>query len=267
MTGSAQVDSLVGEERLTAKNLGGLPVRPVADIPPYINLLVYGESGVGKTLLAGSAQAVPEMAPVLFVDIEGGTLTLRNHYPEVDVVRVTNFSDMSDVHKELARGDSPYNTIVLDSLTEIQKFSMYGIMTELMKKEDDKERDPDVPGMREWGKNIEQMRRFVRAFRDLPMNVIFTSLAQQDKNPKTGISQWKPQLSGKLSSEVAAFMDIVLYMYILEVEEEQRRFLLAAQTENHIAKDRTGRLPQVIEEPKMHALHQLLTQAQQAQEE
>lgn len=255
---ASSVDSLVGETRLTEKNLGGLPVRSVEDIPSNINLLVYGESGVGKTLLSGSAQAVAAMSPVLFVDIEGGTLTLRNHYADVDVIRVTNFKDMATVHDELATGKSVYKTVVLDSLTEIQKFSMYGVMTELLKKEPD--RDPDVPGMREWGKNIEQMRRFVRAFRDLPMNVIFTALAQSDKNPRTGITQWKPQLSGKLASEVAAFMDVVLFMYVREVDEEHKRFLLSAQTENHIAKDRTGRLPQVIEEPKMEQLHEMLTQ-------
>lgn len=254
---STGVDDLVGETRLTEKNLGGLPVRAVEDIPSTINLLIYGESGVGKTLLSGSAQAVPEMSPVLFVDIEGGTLTLRNHYADVDVVRVQNFKDMATVHDELASGETVYKTVVLDSLTEIQKFSMYGVMTELLKKEPD--RDPDIPGMREWGKNIEQMRRFVRAFRDLPLNVIFTALAQSDKNPRSGITQWKPQLSGKLASEVAAFMDIVVFMYVREVEEEHRRFLLSAQTENHIAKDRTGRLPQIIEEPKMKMLYDLLT--------
>lgn len=195
------------------------------------------------------------MAPVLFVDMEGGTLSLRAEYPDVDVVRVQNFRELGKVHDALRKGEGGYNTVVLDSLTEIQKFSMYGIMQELLNKEPD--RDPDVPGMREWGKNIEQIRRLVRAFRDLPMNVVFTALAMSDKDPRTGLSKTKPQLSGKLSSEVAGFMDIVVYMYMKQVDGENQRLLLTAATDTQVAKDRTGRLPAVIENPTMNTLHQL----------
>lgn len=243
-------------EVLSKKNLGGLEVTPVAQAPQSMNMLIYGDPGVGKTVLAGSASEIEAMSPVLFVDVEGGTMSLRNKYPQVDVVRVSNWVDMVTVYKELADNPNLYKTVVLDSLTEIQKFSMYNIMKDLI--QGDPDRDPDVPGLREWGKNSEQVRRFVRAFRDLPVNTIFTALAAVDKDQKTGLTVNRPGLSGKLSAEVAGFLDIVCYMYIRVVDGDVKRLLLTSSTDSCIAKDRSDSLPPVLEEPDMQTIHQIV---------
>src|SRR6266481_6039909 len=159
---------------------------------------------------------------------------------------------MQTLYNELHGGRHPYKTIIVDSLTETQKFSMYTIMVDVVTKDED--RDPDIPSVREWGKNIEQTRRFVRAFRDLPVNCLFTALVKTDKD-KDGRMSKKPYLSGKLADEVAAFLDIVVYYYVKNVRVgdaiEQKRLLLTSATDANIAKDRTGRLPQIIESPTM----------------
>lgn len=240
-------------EVLTEKTLGGLEVTTVAESPEYINMLVYGNPGVGKTVLAGSADAVPELRPVLILDVEGGTFSIRERYPDVDVVRVQTWPDMQKVYDALYKMEHEYQTVVLDSLTEIQKFSMYRIMTQVLQEHPD--RDPEVPSIREWGKNIEQIRRLVRAFRDLPMNVIFTALAATDKDNKTGLITTRPSLSGKLAMEVGGFVDILLYMYIKLVDDDNQRLLLSLGTEGQIAKDRSDKLPKVIVNPDMQMLH------------
>lgn len=251
-----QVEVPAKERVLTATTLGGLPVVPVARRSNYLNILVYGESGVGKTALGGSADDVPDLRPVLVVDFEGGTESLVRRNPEVDQVRVTTWDEMQKVYDELLRGKHGYQTVMLDSLTEVQKFNMYNIMQDLIKEH--AERDPDVPSMREWGKNLEQIRRYVRAFRDLPMNTIFTALAKNDKNDFTGKVTTMPSLSGKMAHEVSAFLDIVAYYYIKRIkkdgEDVEKRLLLTAKTESIIAKDRTQTLPQVIEDPTMQKL-------------
>jgi len=246
-------------EVLTENTLGGLKVQPVSERPQVVNMLVYGDPGVGKTVLAGSASEVEAMSPVLFIDVEGGTMSLRNKYPQVDVVRVASWSDMTNVYNDIASSADSYKTIVLDSLTEIQKFSMYNIMRDLVA--GDPDRDPDVPGIREWGKNSEQIRRFVRAFRDLSVNTIFTALSATDKDQKTGITLSRPYLSGKLASEVAGFLDIVCYMYIRVVEGDVRRLMLTSGTDTCVAKDRSDSLPPVLEEPDMKTIHNIVTGA------
>jgi phage nucleotide-binding protein len=238
---------------ITPRNLAGLRVVKAIERPPFINMLVYGNSGVGKTRLGGSADAVPQMRKVLIIDIEGGTLTLSHSYRNVDIVRVETWAQMQAVYDELLTGNTGYNTVVVDSLTEIQKFNMYDIMTGLKKKNPD--RDEDVPSMREWGINLEQMRKFVRAFRDAPFNVIFTALSKEEKNARTGIIHKMPSLSGKLAGEVAAFLDIVCYMYKKEVNGDLQHMILTTSTEEFIAKDRTGKLPLVIQNPTMTEIY------------
>jgi hypothetical protein len=252
--------------------LGNLKVGPVDQSDPFFNMIVYGEPGVGKTWLAGSASEVEDMSPVLFIDVEGGTLTLRRPFPNVDVVRVTDMEDFSQVFRALHEG-TDYKTVVLDSLTEIQKFSMYHIMGEMVAAAEEKgeERDPDIASVREWGKNIEQVRKIVRLFRDLPMNVIFTALMRTDKHPKTGALKSKPSLQGKVADEVSGFVDIVMHMYMKEVNDAdavelgidpgQHRILLSTSTDEIVAKDRTGTLPPVIIDPSMQDLYKLAFEA------
>ena len=238
---------------ITPRHLAGLRIVKAAERPPFINMLIYGNSGMGKTRLAGTSDDVPAMRKVLILDVEGGTLTLTHSNPNVDIVRVETWKEVQAVYDELYTGNHDYSTIVLDSLTEIQKFNMYNVMTDL--KREHPERSEDVPSMREWGVNLEQMRKFVRAFRDMPINTIFTALAREEKNNKTGMIHKKPSLSGKLADEVAAFLDIVCYMYVKEIDGEMQRMLLTTSTDEYVAKDRTGKLPLVIPNPTMSEIY------------
>jgi phage nucleotide-binding protein len=252
------VSATIEQEPLTERTLGGLEVVPVAAAVEYIKLLVYGNAGVGKTVLAGSASEIEEMSPVLFLDIEGGTLSISKRFPDVDVVRLSSWKNMQEVYNALYEGEGGYKTVVLDSLTEIQKFSMDQIMAELIK--DNPDRDRDIPSMREWGKNIEQIRRLVRGFRDLDYNVIFTALAVHDKDDRTGLWRTRPSLSGKLSGEVAGFIDIVGYMYTKVLKDQGlTRLLMTEGTDTQIAKDRTGDLEPVIQGPTMKHIHDAIT--------
>lgn len=234
---------------MSLTEIAGLKIEKVSQRTPYVNMLIYGESGVGKTRLSGSSDDVPAMRKVLFIDVEGGTLTLRDTYPNVEVIRVKTWPEMQKVYNALYEGTHGYTTIVVDSLTEMQKMSMDTIMRKLI--EEQEERDADVPGIREWNINIEQTRKFVRAFRDLPVNTIFTALVQSDKNNRTGSTKRKPSLSGKVKDEVAGFLDIVAYLYIKEIEQENVRVLLCGQTEDTVAKDRSNSLPLTIQNPTM----------------
>jgi hypothetical protein len=220
------------------------------------NLMVYGDSGVGKTTLLASASAVPEMQPVLLIDVEGGTLSIRKRYPQVDTVRVKSFNDFNGLAISLRTKPHPYKTIIIDSLTEVQKLGMLEIMKRTIEK--DQERDPDLPGIGEWGKNIEQTRKLVRFFRDLPYNILFTALANHNQDPN-GKKHTTPSLSGKLAAEVAGFLDVVVYMYKAQDRKTKvtTRMLLTEGTEQFVAKDRTDTLPTLVEEPTMQMLHDI----------
>jgi hypothetical protein len=254
---------MVQTPTLTPATMAGLTIDKVqAEKHPYLNMLIYGDSGVGKTSLAGSADLVPELRPVLFVDIEGGTFSLQNFGYNVDVVRVKDWKEMQDLYNHLYNEKHPYQTVVLDSLTEIQKFNMYNILDDMVQKKPDA--DPDIAGLREYLKSSEQMRKYVRAFRDLDMHTIFTALAKTEKNDRTGVRETSPDLPGKLATQIPAFLDEVFYYYTKQIANPDeggainQRFLLTQKTESQLAKDRSGRLPIVVESPTLKTVLDLI---------
>jgi hypothetical protein len=246
----------IAEEVLTPQYLGGLDVKSVVEESKFFNALIYGDSGVGKTTLTGSAVEVPEMRPVILLDIEGGTLSLRDRYPEVEKVRIDHWDDLVSVYVDLKDNPTKYKTCILDSISELEEHGMDEIMFRTVTKarEDGLDRDPDLPGIGEHGKSANRMRKIIRRFRDLPMNTIFTALERTDEDAKRRKSV-KPRLSPKLAGQVSGFLDIVLYMYNKEVGGKIERIIMSKRTDETIAKDRTNRLPEFIVNPTMSEIY------------
>lgn len=85
--------------------------RFVAEVEEYQNALFYGDSGNGKTWLAGSALLVPEMCDILFISIESGEAALREVTRQAKakgldpnrmlVVPIETYSQLAQVYKML----------------------------------------------------------------------------------------------------------------------------------------------------------------------
>ncbi len=157
-------------------------------------------------------------------------------------------------------GEYAPRTVILDTLTECQKMNMSQLMAELLMAEPEKNWDPDIPDIRRWGKNIEQIRKWVRKYRDLPVNVIMTAHERQEKDALNGSILHMPQLSGKLSFEVAGFFDVVTYLYMKTEDGKPVRKLLTGAREGYIGKDRSGNLPDVMIDPTMADIYKGITQ-------
>lgn len=74
------------------------PVRPVAGRP--LNMMVYGPYGHGKTTLAGSAEDVPAMRDVLFINAESGDMSLTNHR-SLDVININKYKQLARIFEYL----------------------------------------------------------------------------------------------------------------------------------------------------------------------
>jgi len=251
-------------EVLTPGNLGGLTIYHPEQLE-WINILFYGEAGVGKTRLAGSASEVAECLPVLLIDVEAGSTSVAM-YPGIDIVRVTTYEELVEIYNDLKtieakEGNLPYKTIILDSITEMQKLGMEAVLKRTVERAHERgdDKDPDQPDFGDWAKNANQTRRMIRAFRNLECHTIFTALAQVDSSRPTK-PKAKPYLNGKMADEVAAFLDIVLYMYKKadDTTETVHRVLLSSGTDEIIAKDRSDKLPSLIIDPTYKDIHNFI---------
>jgi hypothetical protein len=232
-------------ETLTPKYFGGLQISKPTENLPTINMLVYGESATGKTTLSASADAVPEMRGVLFVDVEKGTLSIRKTEYRPDCIQVTRWEQLEEIYAHLLSGQHKYRTVIVDSLSEVNDLSVDNILSNISI---DGDRDPDLMQFQDWNKNQSRILVMLRKWRDLPMNVIFTSLMKEDKDPKSGIVKKGLDLPPKLGRKVPAIFDNVFYYYSMEHEGENKRLLLSQKTPNTIAKNRgSDQLPDILE--------------------
>lgn len=240
----------------------------ISEIEHTMNVLIYGEPGTGKTYLAGSACLVKEMCPILWLDTEKGILTVKDgykdHLDKFIYEPAMEYQVVSDTYFKLLRGDGktyedsqgnehPWpKTVVIDNMSELQKISMRRIMQKVVK--EDSDRDIEVPGIREWGKVLEQMRVLIRSYRDLDMNTIFTAWAHSDTD--LGRTTTYPGLQGKMGKDVAGYIDVVGYLYVKTEEDQNVRKLLTDRHGGTIAKARGSKLPKVLENPTMEDIYE-----------
>jgi len=194
-----------------------------------LNILVYGQSGVGKTVFCSTAPNP------LFLDAEGGLLSIKH---SVDFIKIDSLQKLREVYSFLREEKHNYQTVVIDSLTEVVKYVLDSIV---------QERNVELPTLREWGILSESIRKIVRLFRDLPMNLLVTCLTSEQKDESTGKIHINPSVFGKLEKELPAYFDIVLYMHSAKDPKtgEIKRGLLTESTEKYVAKDRSNKLDRV----------------------
>ena len=212
-----------------------------------VKMLVYGDPGVGKTVFSCSGDRT------IFIDVEGGSLSIQERIKAKKVARkrFDTFDEIEEFVRGLREKGSKADTLVIDSITELQKKLMDSIV----------EQHPEVKRpygdgltVGDWGYNTERMRRFIRMARDLDMNVIFTALAMDEKNEMTGAVKTLPKMSSKMSADVCGYVDIVGYLYVDNVTNEDGesvpvRRMLVQPVGMYYAKDRSGALGNVIDDP------------------
>lgn len=234
----------------------------------HLNMIVYGITDAGKTYLGGTALDCKVTAPVLFMDIDRGTLTLTGK--NIDIIRPQNWKEVQEAYDFLRFENTKYKALIVDSLTELQnRLSLGSIMGELS--EDDSYLDlgdSSLPVPRDYGKSHKHMRNTVRAFRDLAylpeierrVHIIMTAREKKDENR----SYVLPDLPGKAGWEVGGHVDILGRLSVQNKQDENgkmrqiRHLLVSEYTDEqgftYLAKNRSGKLGRQIWEPTVEKL-------------
>lgn len=95
-TGEGEVVAPV--ERKAVEPFQITPVEPVDQ--RWLNMLIYGEYGHGKTTFAGSALDVPSMNDVLFINADSGTMSLTGRR-SLDTININKYKQIARIFEYL----------------------------------------------------------------------------------------------------------------------------------------------------------------------
>lgn len=118
-----------------------------------------------------------------------------------------------------------FRAVIVDSLTEIQKYCVYQLIG--LSQDTKLEEEPEYMQMRQWGTALEMILLMVRNFRALPMYKIFIIQQMEDTDEKKKLF-YRPSLQGQAKLSILGFFDFVGY-YNMAVRDEgilRRLFLL-----------------------------------------
>jgi len=216
-----------------------------------VKLLVYGESGVGKTVFASTW---PEC---VFLDIDKGMSSITRRVSRIPINGTPDQTAWEGLLRSvtyLESGQHKFGTAVVDSLNEMQTISMDHIIDRYPKIR----RPYDaLASQSDYGKMLFDFDSTVRRLKALPMHVVFICQVAPQQY-ETDVVQ--PQLVGKHTSRnMARMMDIVGYLYKQEGggegDKDKKSRVMVFDAVNHVTKDRSDMLPLTIEDPRFSELY------------
>ena len=208
-------------------------IKEYAPSSAKLKMLIYGKSGTGKTTFGATAPKV------LFVSSEAGLLSVADK--KVQYAQINNLQDLRDVYLHLQKGGHDFETVVLDSLTDMQNHIIMQITG-----------GKRMPQKGEWSDFGFEMNKVLRMFRDLPMHVIFLALEKDIEGEESETSMLMPDLYGSVRDKVGGYMDYVGRIGMWSVTDSngtkhQKRGISFLYNQRFLAKARRGKFEDITE--------------------
>lgn len=215
---------------VSLKRTGGLSANGV-------KILVYGQSGAGKTSLI---KTLP--SPVV-LSAEGGLLSIQD--ADIPFIEIKTMADLMEAYawcKDSAEA-AEFQSVALDSISEVAEVVL----------NHEKKLTKDV--RQAYGTLAEQMTDIIRAFRDLPGKNVYFSAKMEKAQDEQGRILFNPSMPGKsLTQGIAYFFDEVLALRVERDQEGKNVRALMCDTDGlWLAKDRSGKLD-AYEAPDLGAI-------------
>ena len=212
-------------------------VKKATAVDKINSMIIFGEYGTGKTILAASADEIADYAPVLIVDIEGSAAGVGRMYPNVDIVEANTHEKLEFILGELLSKEHGYRTVIFDTLNVAQnraeKFfrrkpenlnNKFGVWADL----------------KDWTLN------FVRVMHHADFLAVFIAHPQSEKDDNTGRIVTSVKLAGASRADVPTVPDLIGYLsFDTDEDGNPIRVLQVGRSTNVVTKNRFG-LPDVI---------------------
>lgn len=214
-------------------------------VPNGIKALFYGLAGVGKTSLAGSVSKVEDYSPVLYVDLEKGSMPLIEH-ADLDktlVVQPDNFLEFKKIIDMVAAdGEFPFKTIVIDTIDKLQELIVYHWSS-------------DTNSYAKWAAAYDQILLTINTLSTKHMlNIICLTHESREVLENVGSLMIAPSFEGKKSGiKLPSVFDIIGRLTWEDVDgyDDPVQVLTVKTSEDMIVKTRFSNMPSMIGNPSM----------------
>lgn len=216
---------------------------PTVKTPPKSDLadhtvLIYGPSKIGKSTWCSKAEGA------LFLSTEPGLNSL-----EVFQVPIKTWEEFLAACADIAKGDHPFKTIIIDTVDNAYKMCAEHICTKFKI-----EHESDLGYGKGWALINNEFQRVLTKLAFMPYGLFLVSHSQdREIETKTGkYMKVVPTLPEKARKIVLGFVDIIAYCDLEtssngDGKPALRRVMRTKPSQNYEAGDRTGRLPETIE--------------------
>jgi hypothetical protein len=167
----------------------------------------YGRSGTGKTTVAGTFPT-----PILYLDVKDkGTDSILG-VEGIDILQINTWDEFEDAYWWLKANPGKYQTLVIDTITNLQQVVVDEISTKGKKNKGGKGRDAGDWGTmtrRQWGDVASRMKTWITNVRDLDINVVFIAqhrvfnFVDDDDANEDDDATLTPEVGPRLSPSVA----------------------------------------------------------------
>lgn len=220
-----------------------------------MKLLVYGQSGAGKTVFATGAPKP------LVLDFDGKVSSAASFYSVNDPSKLKDISyeDMTDIpgqprpfrrfkavlarlQKDAAAGTLQHETVIVDSLT----LFIDSLMADIMAENPGVKRVHGVPALQDFQIMNIQFKDVMSQLLGLPCHVIVIGHITSETNQETGKLFWKPLVPGKLADRLPQVFTEVYRAHVVRQNGQTEYLCQTSSDGDYVCRTQIPGLPQHV---------------------
>lgn len=168
---------------------------------PWIKLVVFGRSGVGKTVFSCGSQYFRTFV----FDVDDGTVAAKMHprtrRDQVDVWPIRSRADFDEAFVWFCQNVGSYGLAVVDTTTELQQQVL---------REAAKQLKQAIPDRQTWGMALGAMEAIATGFHHLPCHVVWTCHETEREDPEQHRVMFRPSFQGAFQTYYAKHFSAIL---------------------------------------------------------
>ena len=174
----------------------------------FIKGLIIGDSGAGKSYLVATAPK-----PLVLLTEPNGAMSIQASNPDALIIHINDLKHMREVLSAIRDNkiNADFSPIVIDSLTDLQRWVANEILLEPDKRNQNK--STETLSMNDWGKLLKRFTELICKIRDLPYHLICTALVDVTVEEETGTRHIHPMFAGKAKMTISQYFNGVGFLY------------------------------------------------------